>query len=146
MNQVADVMTRDVRVVSPQDSIQRAAQYMDGLNVGVVPVCDGTKLMGMVTDRDITVRGVAAGKMADTPVTEVMSQHVRWCYEDQDIDEVMDEMRDAQIRRLPVVDHDKKLVGIVSLGDLADRGSDDKRVGETLKDISTPSEPDRVYP
>jgi CBS domain-containing protein len=109
-----------------------------------VPVCDGTKLMGMVTDRDITVRGVAAGKMADTPVTEVMSQHVRWCYEDQDIDEVMDEMRDAQIRRLPVVDHDKKLVGIVSLGDLADRGSDDKRVGETLKDISTPSEPDRV--
>ena len=144
MNQVADVMTRDVRVVSPQDSIQRAAQYMDELNVGVVPVCDGSKLLGMVTDRDITVRGVAAGKMADAPVTEVMSQHVRWCYEDQDIDEVMDEMRDAQIRRLPVVDHDKKLVGIVSLGDLADRGSDDKRVGETLKDISTPSEPDRV--
>ena len=144
MNQVADVMTRDVRVVSPNDSIQRAAQYMDELNVGVVPVCDGAKLLGMVTDRDITVRGVAAGKMADTPVTEVMSQHVRWCYEDQDIDEVMDEMRDAQIRRLPVVDHDKKLVGIVSLGDLADRGSDDKRVGETLKDISTPSEPDRV--
>jgi CBS domain-containing protein len=144
MNQVADVMTRDVRVVSPKDSIQRAAQCMDELNVGVVPVCDGSKLLGMVTDRDITVRGVAAGKMADSPVTEVMSEHVRWCYEDQDIDEVMDEMRDAQIRRLPVVDHDKKLVGIVSLGDLADRGSDDKRVGETLKDISTPSEPDRI--
>jgi CBS domain-containing protein len=144
MNQVADVMTRDVRVVSPKDSIQRAAQCMDELNVGVVPVCDGSKLLGMVTDRDITVRGVAAGKMADSPVTEVMSEHVRWCYEDQDIDEVMDEMRDAQIRRLPVVDQDKKLVGIVSLGDLADRGSDDKRVGETLKDISTPSEPDRI--
>jgi CBS domain-containing protein len=144
MNQVADVMTRDVRVVSPKDSIQKAAQCMDELNVGVVPVCDGAKLLGMVTDRDITVRGVAAGKLADTPVTEVMSEHVRWCYEDQDIDEVMDEMRDAQIRRLPVVNHDKKLVGIVSLGDLADRGSDDKRVGETLKDISTPSEPDRV--
>ena len=144
MNQVADVMTRDVRVVSPKDSIQRAAQCMDELNVGVVPVCDGSKLLGMVTDRDITVRGVAAGKMGDTPVTEVMSEHVRWCYEDQDIDEVMDEMRDAQIRRLPVINRDKKLVGIVSLGDLADRGSDDKRVGETLKDISTPSEPDRV--
>jgi CBS domain-containing protein len=144
MNQVADVMTRDVRVVSPKDSIQRAAQCMDELNVGVVPVCDGSKLLGMVTDRDITVRGVAAGKMAETPVTEVMSEHVRWCYEDQDIDEVMDEMRDAQIRRLPVINRDKKLVGIVSLGDLADRGSDDKRVGETLKDISTPSEPDRV--
>jgi CBS domain-containing protein len=144
MNQVADVMTRDVRVVAPTDSIQRAAQCMDELNVGVVPVCDGSKLLGMVTDRDITVRGVAAGKMAETPVTEVMSEHVRWCYEDQDIDEVMDEMRDAQIRRLPVINRDKKLVGIVSLGDLADRGSDDKRVGETLKDISTPSEPDRV--
>jgi len=144
MNQVADVMTRDVRVVSPKDSIQRAAQCMDELNVGVVPVCDGSKLLGMVTDRDITVRGVAAGKMADTPVTEVMSEHVRWCYEDQDLDEVMDEMRDAQIRRLPVINHEKQLVGIVSLGDLADRGSDDKRVGETLKDISTPSEPDRV--
>jgi CBS domain-containing protein len=144
MNQVADVMTRDVRVVAPSDSIQRAAQCMDELNVGVVPVCDGSKLLGMVTDRDITVRGVAAGKLADTPVTEVMSEHVRWCYEDQDIDEVMDEMRDAQIRRLPVINRDKKLVGIVSLGDLADRGSDDKRVGETLKDISTPSEPDRV--
>ena len=144
MNQVADVMTRDVRVLSPKDSIQRAAQCMDELNVGVVPVCDGSKLLGMVTDRDITVRGVAAGKMADTPVTEVMSEHVRWCYEDQDIDEVMDEMRDAQIRRLPVINHEKQLVGIVSLGDLADRGSDDKRVGETLKDISTPSEPDRV--
>jgi CBS domain-containing protein len=145
MNQVADVMTRDVRVVSPSDTIQRAAQCMDELNVGVVPVCDGQKLLGMVTDRDITVRGVAAGKPADsTPVTEVMSEHVRWCYEDQDIDEVMDEMRDAQIRRLPVVDREKRLVGIVSLGDLADRGSDEKRVGETLKDISTPSEPDRV--
>jgi CBS domain-containing protein len=144
MNQVADVMTRDVRVVSPKDSIQRAAQCMDELNVGVVPVCDGSRLVGMVTDRDITVRGVAAGKAAVTPVTEVMSEHVRWCYEDQDIDEVMDEMRDAQIRRLPVVNHDKKLVGIITLGDLADRGSDEKRVGETLKDISTPSEPDRV--
>jgi CBS domain-containing protein len=145
MNQVADVMTRDVRVVSPKDSIQRAAQCMDELNVGVVPVCDGSTLVGMVTDRDIAVRGVAAGKAGDsTPVTDVMSAHVRWCYEDQDIDEVMDEMRDAQIRRLPVIDREKKLVGIVSLGDLADRGHDDKRVGETLKDISTPSEPDRA--
>jgi CBS domain-containing protein len=144
MNQVADVMTRNVRTVSPQDSIQHAAQCMDELNVGVVPVCDGSRLLGMVTDRDIAVRGVAAGKMGDASVTEVMSEHVRWCFEDQDIDEVMDEMRDAQIRRLPVVDRDKKLVGIVSLGDLADRGADEMRVGETLKDISTPSEPDRV--
>jgi CBS domain-containing protein len=141
---VSEVMTRNVEIMNPRQTIREAAQCMCDMDVGSLPIGDNDRLVGMVTDRDITVRGVAAGKMADTPVTEVMSQHVRWCYEDQDIDEVMDEMRDAQIRRLPVVDHDKKLVGIVSLGDLADRGSDDKRVGETLKDISTPSEPDRV--
>jgi CBS domain-containing protein len=88
---------------------------------------------------------VAAGKAPHTtPVTEVMSGSVRWCYEDQLIDEVMDEMRDAQIRRLPVVDHEKRLVGIVSLGDVAANGTDERRVGETLRDISTPSEPDRL--
>ncbi len=145
MNQVADVMTRDVRSVSPDDTIQRAAQCMDELNIGSVPVCDGERLVGMVTDRDIAVRGVAAAKRADsTPVSEVMSGSVRWCTEDQDIDDVMDEMRDAQIRRMPVVDQDKHLVGIVSLGDLADRGADESRVGEVLRDISTPSEPDRA--
>ncbi len=145
MNQVCDVMTRDVRVVAPSDSMQRAAQCMDELNVGSVPVCDGQKLVGMVTDRDITVRGVAANKAAaSTPVSDVMSTSVRWCTEDQPVGDVMDEMRDAQIRRMPVVDQDKKLVGIISLGDLADRGADDARVGEVLRDISTPSEPDRV--
>lgn len=144
MEQICDVMTRDVRVVSPHDTMQRAAQCMDELNVGVVPVCDGQRLLGVVTDRDIAVRGVAAGKPAEaTPVTDVMSAHVRWCYEDQPIDEVMDEMRDTQIRRLPVVDRDKHLVGIVSLGDLAARGADGRRVAETLRDISTPSAPDR---
>ena len=145
MNQVMDVMTRDVRVVSPSDSMQHAAQCMDELNVGSVPVCDGQKLVGMVTDRDIAVRGVAAGRAAaSTPVSEVMSGSVRWCSEDQPVDDVMDEMRDAQIRRMPVVDQDQRLVGIVSLGDLADRGADESRVGEVLRDISTPSEPDRM--
>lgn len=144
MNQIADVMTRDVRVVAPTDTLQRAAQCMDELNVGVVPVCNGRELVGIVTDRDITVRGVAAARPADsTPVSEVMSQHVRWVYEDEDLDQVLDEMRDVKIRRVPVVDRNKKLVGIVSLGDLADRGRDEARVGEALKDISTPSEPDR---
>lgn len=144
MNQVADVMTRDVRVVAPADTVQQAAQCMDELNVGALPVCDGTRLVGMVTDRDIAVRGVAAGKDSGvTAVSEVMSAHVRWCYEDQPLDDVMDEMRDTQIRRMPVVDRQHRLVGIVSLGDVAARGADDKRVGETLKDISTPSAPDR---
>jgi CBS domain-containing protein len=145
MEQVCDVMTRDVRVVSPKDSMQRAAQCMDELNIGVVPVCDGEKLLGVVTDRDIAVRGVAAGKSPErTPVTEVMSEHVRWCYEDQPIDEVLDEMSDTQIRRMPVVDRDKHLVGIVSLGDLAARGGDGTHVAQALRDISTPSQPDRA--
>jgi CBS domain-containing protein len=144
MNQIADVMTRDVRTVKPDDTLQRAAQCMDELNVGAVPVCDGHKLVGMVTDRDITVRGVATAKPADsTPVSEVMSTSVRWCYEDQDIDDVLDEMRDVQIRRVPVVNREHKLVGIVALGDLAERGGEKGRVAETLKDISTPSQPDR---
>jgi CBS domain-containing protein len=144
MDQVCDVMTRDVRVVSPNDSMQRAAQCMDELNVGVVPVCDGKKLLGVVTDRDIAVRGVAANKRPDqTPVTEVMSEHVRWCYEDQSIDDVLDEMSDTQIRRMPVVDRDKNLVGIVSLGDFAARGAESGHLAQALRDISTPSQPDR---
>jgi CBS domain-containing protein len=144
MAQICDVMTRDVRVVSPDDTLQRVAQCMDELNVGAVPVVDGDKLVGMVTDRDITVRAVAQGRPVDsTPAREVMSAHVRWCYEDQDVDDVLDEMRDVQIRRVPVVDRDHKLVGIVSLGDLAERGGQQPRVAETLKDISTPSQPDR---
>jgi CBS domain-containing protein len=144
MDQVADVMTRDVRVVTPDDTVQRAAQLMDELNVGVVPVCEGAKLVGMLTDRDITVRGVAAGKdAAATPVSEVMSGSVRCCFEDQPLADVLDEMRDTQIRRMPVVDRQQQLVGIVTLGDLADRGGDDASVGEALKDISTPAAPDR---
>ncbi len=144
MDQVADVMTRDVRVVTPDDTMQRAAQLMDELNVGVVPVCEGPKLVGMLTDRDITVRGVAAGKdAAATPVSEVMSGSVRCCFEDQPLEDVLDEMRDTQIRRLPVVNRQQQLVGIVSLGDLADRGSDEASVGGALKDISTPAAPDR---
>jgi CBS domain-containing protein len=143
MDQIADVMTRDVRVVAPRDTLQRAAQCMDELNVGAVPVCDGDKLIGMVTDRDLAVRAVAAAKPADTAVEEVMSANVRWCYDDQPVDEVLDEMRDTQIRRVPVIDRDHRLVGIVSLGDLAERANDRARVAETLHDISTPSQPDR---
>ncbi|AKJ29553.1 CBS domain-containing protein [Caldimonas brevitalea] len=142
MQQISEVMTRNVRVVSPDDSLQSAAQVMDELNVGAVPVCNGERLVGMITDRDITVRAVAAGLSADgTHVSEVMTDQVRWCFEDQPIDEVMQQMSDVQIRRVPVVDRDNRLVGIVSLGDLATKHSDD--VDETLQKISSPSEPDR---
>jgi CBS domain-containing protein len=143
MTQVAEVMTRGVRTLAPTDSMLRAAQAMEELNVGSVPVCDGEQLLGMVTDRDITVRGVAHGKLADsTPLSEVMSTDVRWCFEDDSIDKVVDEMRDAKIRRVPVVDRDKHLVGILSLGDVAAK-ADSFEAGEALADISDPAEPDR---
>ena len=143
MTQVADVMTRDVRTLSPKDSMLLAAQAMEELNVGSVPVCDGEQLLGMVTDRDITIRGVAHGKPADsTPLSDVMSTGVRWCFEDDSIDKVVDEMRDAKIRRLPVVDRDKHLVGIFSLGDVAAK-ADSFEAGEALADISEPAEPER---
>jgi CBS domain-containing protein len=143
MQRISDVMTRDVMSVSPQETIRRAAQLMDELNVGSLPVCDGQKLVGMVTDRDITVRAVAAGQSPDAAhVEDVMTGSVRWCFDDQTVDEVMQQMGDSQIRRVPVVDHDtKELIGIVSLGDMATKHS--AQVDRTLEEISSPSEPDR---
>lgn len=152
MQMVYEVMTRDVRFVAPQESLQRAAQLMDELNVGALPVCDGGRLVGMVTDRDITVRATAAGRVpSEAHVDEVMSTDVRWCFEDEPIDSVMQKMSDTQIRRVPVVSHDDqhKLVGIVALGDLITRSGDDvqkQSVEDTAARISTPSEPDRSNP
>jgi CBS domain-containing protein len=143
MTRIADVMTRGVRTLSPGDSMVMAAQAMEELNVGVVPVCDADRLVGMVTDRDIVLRGVAQGRPVETTrLEEVMSQDPCWCFEDQSVDEVVEQMRDAQIRRIPVVDSDRHLVGIVSLGDLAVK-SDMARAGEALESISEPPEPDR---
>lgn len=143
MNQISDIMSKDVRIVAPNDSLQKAAQMMDELNVGAIPVCEGEQLVGIITDRDITVRGVAYGKSAgSTPVEEVMSTDVHWCYEDQQIEEVNEKMSDVQVRRIPVVDRQQHLVGIVSLGDLAAKHSE-QDAGETLRDISSPSEPNR---
>jgi CBS domain-containing protein len=143
MTQVADVMTRGVRTLSPTDSMLLAAKTMEELNIGALPVCDGERLLGMVTDRDITVRGVAHGKPADrTPLSEVMSEGVYWCFEDDSLDKCIDDMRDAKIRRVPVVDRDKHLVGILSLGDVAAKG-DTVDAGEALADISEPAAPQR---
>ena len=139
---VADVMTRDVAVVSPQASVREAARRMDRLNVGALPVCDGARLVGIVTDRDITVRCTAAGAPPDRRrVCEVMTDDVRWCFEDDPLEEVEQEMAEVQIRRMPVVDGRKRLVGMLSLGDLAAvraPGTED-----TLRSISEPSAPDR---
>jgi len=136
-------MTRGVRTLSPSDTMVMAAQAMKELDVGVVPVCDADRLVGMVTDRDIVLRGVAQGRpVGNTRLDEVMSPDPCWCFEDQSVEEVVKQMRDAQVRRIPVVDHDRHLVGIVSLGDLAVK-SDVARAGEALESISEPAEPNR---
>jgi len=144
MTTVADVMTRGVRTMAPSDTVVRAAQAMDELNVGVIPVCDGPKLVGVVTDRDIVVRGVAQEQDPRTlRLADVMSTNVRCAREDEDVDEVLHEMADSQIRRMPVVDGQQQLVGIVSLGDIAAKVDDDDDVAGSLGEISMPAAPDR---
>jgi CBS domain-containing protein len=142
MTLIANLMTPEPVSVGPHDTVQRAAQLMDDLNVGSLPVCRGAKLLGIVTDRDITVRATAAGlDPAATEVDLVMSDRVRCCSPHDTADEVMHQMASVQIRRMPVLDEDDRLVGIVSLGDLATR--EPAGVEETLRHISTPAEPDR---
>ena len=142
MQTIQDIMTRDVQTIASQDTIQRAAQLMDELNVGAIPVLEGDKLVGMITDRDITVRSVAVGQdPRSTKVTDVMSTDVRTCTRGQSVEEVLSQMGDVQIRRLPVVDESGKVIGIVSLGDVAT--SDAADVDLALDEISSPSEPDR---
>ncbi|GEP60823.1 CBS domain-containing protein [Reyranella soli] len=137
-----DVMTRDVVTVRPDAMIREAAQMMDDLNVGALPVCDGRRLVGIITDRDIVVRSTADGMRPDaTPVHVVMTGEVCWCVEDDPVEKIEGEMARRQIRRMPVVDQDKRLVGMIALGDLAtDRAPG---AGDALRRISEPSEPDR---
>jgi CBS domain-containing protein len=138
-------MTRGVRSMSPDEPVVRAAQAMDELNVGVIPVVEGGRLIGMVTDRDIVVRGIALEKDPRTiKLADVMSTHVRCAREDDDVESVLGQMAEAQIRRMPVVDGNDRLVGIVSLGDVAVKSpSDNEEVEMALGDISTPAQPDR---
>lgn len=134
--QVSECMTRDVQIASPDDTIQQAAQIMDRIDAGVLPVGQDERLVGMITDRDIAVRAVAKGRECDTPVREAMSGEVLYCYADDDADEVLENMGDQQLRRMPVVDRDKRLVGIVSIGDLAKK--DERDSGEALSQIAQP--------
>jgi len=139
--QIKDLMTRNVEVISPESTLKIAAQKMESLDVGVLPVCDNERLVGMLTDRDIVVRSTAKGDDPNnTKVRDIMSPGVEWCFEDQSIEEVAKQMENRQIRRSPVINHDKNLVGIISLGDLAVRG-DEKLAGEALKKISQPAQP-----
>jgi CBS domain-containing protein len=137
-------MTRDVEVVNPEATVEEAAEKMKALNVGPLPVCDGQRLVGMITDRDITVRAVAAGLGPDrAKVRDVMTPEVVYAFEDQDVREAERLMQEKQIRRLPILDRDKRLVGIVSLGDLAVDADDPKGTARTLEQISEPSRPKR---
>lgn len=144
MTTVSDIMTREVRALAPTDSVRRAAQSMGELNVGSVPVCNGKKLVGMVTDRDIVIRGVARDRDGKTRLADVMSANVRCATDNEDLDLVLKSMAEAQIRRMPVVDGSQKLVGIVSIGDIAAKDrNNDADVAESLGDISSPAAPER---
>ena len=144
MTQVSQAMTRGVRTMSPRDTLAGAAQAMKELDVGVIPVCDGERLVGVVTDRDIVLRGVAQGLQPDKArLTEVMSRDPACCYEDDLVTEALDRMRTEQIRRMPVLDRDRHLVGMLSLGDVAVR-ADEIDAGRALDAISKPAAPDRT--
>ncbi|HEX6721291.1 MAG TPA: CBS domain-containing protein [Burkholderiaceae bacterium] len=140
---VSDVMTRGVRALSPKDTVVMAAQAMQELDVGAIPVCNDERLVGIVTDRDLVLRGVAQARFdGNTPIDDVMSRQPLWCFEDQPVDDVLAYMRKAQVRRLPVIDRENRLVGMVSLGDLAVKGDQDQ-AGSALRSISEPSKPNR---
>jgi CBS domain-containing protein len=137
MQKLSDIMTRDVQVVPPTCTVQQAAEQMLQLDVGAIPVCDGKKLVGVVTDRDIAVRSSARGQdPKSTKVTDVMSSDVAWCFEDAEVEDVAQTMRDKQLRRIPVVDRAKKLVGIVALADLAASAAPDETKSSGLEGVS----------
>jgi CBS domain-containing protein len=132
---VSEAMTREVRIATPGQSIRDVAKIMGEIDAGSMPVGENDRLVGMITDRDIAIRAVAQGKGPDTPVREVMSQEVKYCYEDEDLEHVAKNMGDIQVRRLPVVNRDKRLVGIVSLADVA-QNEDTETTGEATAGVS----------
>jgi len=141
--QVKEVMTGSVECVAPDATIASAAARMRDLDVGALPICNNDRLEGMVTDRDIAIRAVADGRdPKSTTVRDVMTPNLVYAFDDQDVEEAADLMREHQIRRLPVLNRDKRLVGIVSLGDLAVE-TDEELVGSTLEAVSEPAQPHR---
>jgi CBS domain-containing protein len=135
---VREAMTRDVRLVQPDQTIRDAANLMSELDIGALPVEEDDRLVGIITDRDIAVRAVAEGRGPETKIRDVMSAEIKYCYEDQTIDEVTQNMGELRIRRLPVLSRAKRLVGILSLGDLAIDESAQDEAGEALGGISRP--------
>ena len=134
---VSEVMTRDVQTVSPDQPVQQAASFMLSADAGSIPVSQGDRLIGMITDRDIAVRGVAKGYGPDTPVRELMTDDIVTARLDDDTDDIAARMSSAQVRRLPVIDDQERLCGIVSLGDLTQKGSD-SAAEQALEGVTEP--------
>lgn len=135
---VSEVMTKDVMIANPNQSISEAARMMAECDAGALPVGENDRLVGVVTDRDIAIRAVAQHRSPDTPVREVMSKEVLYCYDDESIEHVAKNMGDNQVRRLPVVNRDKRLVGIVSFADVS-RSAKPRTAGESIAQISEPT-------
>lgn len=135
---VRDAMTRDVRLIRPDQTIRDAAHLMAELDIGCLPVEGNDRMVGMITDRDIAVRAIAEGRGPDALVRDVMSTEVKYCFDDQSIDEITQNMAELRVRRLPVVNRQKRLVGILSLGDLAVDEKAQDEAGEALCGISRP--------
>lgn len=137
MTRIADIMTKSVAVAQRDETLQAVAKRMREMDVGAFPVVDGKALIGMVTDRDIAIRGVADGMIPqESLVSEVMTEEVRWCSADDTVEQVMAQMGDEQVRRLAVLDANREIVGIVALGDIATRQS--AHTDNALREISTP--------
>ena len=137
---ISEVMTTDVQTVTPEQTAREAAGFMLRAEAGSIPVTDGDRVIGMITDRDIAVRGVAEGRGPDTPVRDLMTDHIICARADDDVDEVAQRMSKEQVRRLPVLDEDQRLIGIVSLGDLA-RESTGEAAHEALEGVTAPGGP-----
>jgi CBS domain-containing protein len=134
---VSDVMTRDVCMIRADQDVREAARMMSEFDVGALPVYEGDRLVGMITDRDITIRGVAEGIGPDAKVRELMTEQVKYCFEDENLDQVCTNMGEIQMRRLPVMNREKRLVGIVALGDLAAKHAS-REAEHALEGISRP--------
>jgi CBS domain-containing protein len=136
--QVQDLMSHDVVITNPRESLRTVAKRMAAMDVGILPVGEDDRLVGMITDRDIAIRGVAQGLGPNSKVADVMTPEVKYCFVDQEVDEIVANMADLQVRRLPVLDRDKRLVGILALSDIA-TSDDADFAGAALSGISRPA-------
>jgi CBS domain-containing protein len=137
---IRDILTKNPHVVRPDAMISEAAKMMKQHDIGMLPVCSGHQLVGSITDRDLAIRAIAEGRNPlATKVSDIMTPNVFWCYDDQELEEAAQLMEEKQIRRLPIVNREKRLVGIISLGDFALRSQNDRLAEEVLECVSEPA-------